>query len=38
VDSRGVREGLDGLMKDPEKFEVYVASRLDGAVKNRSSH
>ena len=25
---------MDEVMKDPKKFEEYVASRLDKAVKN----
>ena len=25
---------IDDIMKDPKKFEEYVASRLDMAVKN----
>lgn len=29
---------LDELMKDPQKFDEYVASRLDRAVKNWPRH
>ena len=29
---------MDEVMKDPKKFEEYVASRLDKAVKNWPRH
>ncbi len=33
-----VMRKMDELMKDPEKFDQYVASRLDRAVKNWPRH
>jgi len=29
---------IDELMKDPEKFDEYIASRLDKAIKNWRKH
>ncbi len=29
---------IDEVMKDPKKFEEYVASRLDRAIKNWPRH
>ncbi len=37
-DDEEVIRKIDDLMKDPKKFEAYVASRLERAVKNWPRH
>jgi hypothetical protein len=37
-DDEEIMRKMDELMKDPKRFDVYVASRLDMAVKNWPRH